>query len=406
MTAPLEGVRAIEWATLANGPMIGVQLGWMGADVIKVEERGVDDMSRGVATSGGIDMKMRTGINLMHEDANRNKRSMTLDLKKEKGKEILYKMVEQSDVFYTNYYKATAVRLGLDFKTLSQYNPKLVYCTNSGFGSKGPDKKKRCFDPLGQARSGLMSAFGDPDGEPSLIVGYACDILGATMGAYGILAALVARELHGVGQEIDTSILDSGMWLNQSNISAALWRGKNRRKWSPFTTNNPLANHYQCKDGKWLELCEVRSADKFWHEFCQILGIEDIENDPRFADFQSRSKHIKEAVQAIRKVFVTKTREEWMNFFEEKKAGFAYAPLHEFLDVAKDPQVIANDYIIDFDHPVQGPVKLVNFPVQFSETPAGPKSAAPECGQHTEEILLDFGYSWEDITELREQEVI
>ncbi|MFC1533702.1 CaiB/BaiF CoA transferase family protein [Thermodesulfobacteriota bacterium] len=405
MSMPLEGIRAIEWAQAANGPMIGVQLGWMGADVIKVEERGVGDMTRGQASIGGVSMKLKSGRNLAHEDSNRNKRSITLDLKADKGKEILYDLVKQSDIFFTNYSKSTAIRLGLDYETLSKHNPQIIYCSNSGFGSKGPDKDKRCFDPLGQARSGLMSAYGEPDGDPSLIVGYACDILGATIGAYGIVAALVARERLGIGQEIDTSILDSGMWLNQSNLSAALWLERNRKKWSRYTTKNPLTNHYKCMDGKWIELSEVQS-DRFWKEFCDILEVPEMEKDPRFVTAKERTENSKEAVLALDEVFAKKTREEWLNHFDNRGARFAYAPLNEFLEVPNDPQVIANDYIIDYDHPVLGDVKVVNFPVQFSKTPAKIKSPAPECGQHTEEVLLEFGYSWEQITELKDQEVI
>jgi CoA:oxalate CoA-transferase len=405
VSMPLEGIHAIEWAQAANGPMIGVQLGWMGADVIKVEERGVGDMTRGATELGGVPMALRGGANLNHEDANRNKRSITLDLKKKEGKALLYKLIEKADIFFTNYNKTTATKLGLDYATLSRYNPRIIYCSNSGFGSKGPDKDKRCFDPLGQARSGLMASFGDPDGDPSLIVGFACDILGATVATYGILAALVARERLGIGQEIDTSILASGMWLNQSNLSAALWLGRNRKKWSRFTSNNPLTNHYKCKDGKWIELSEVQS-DRFWHEFCQIMGIEALEHDPLFADSRKRAENRVEAVRKLDEVFVTKTRQEWMRLYEERGVRFAYTPLNECNEVAADPQVIANDYIIDAEHPVLGKVKLVNFPIQFSKTPAQSKSSAPECGQHTEEVLLENGYSWEQIAELKSQEII
>ena len=250
-----------------------------------------------------------------------------------------------------------------------------------------------------------MAAFGEPDLEPSLIIGYACDILGATIGTYGILAALVAREQLGIGQEIDTSILNSCMWLNHMNLSVALWQGRNRRKWSRYTSSNPLTNHYKCKDGKWLEICEPQS-DRFWQEFCQTLGIEEMEHDPRFADFQKRAENREATVRALDDVFATRTREKWLKLFEEREVRFAYTPLHKHLDVANDPQVIANDYLIGYEHPVLGKVKLVNFPVQFSKTPAQVRSAAPEFGQHTEEILLEFGHSWEEITELKNQEVV
>ncbi len=405
MSMPLEGIRAVEWAQAANGPMIGVQLGWMGAEIIKVEDKVKGDMTRGQATMGGLTMALPGGLNLSHEECNRNKRSITVDLKQDKGKEILYRLIEKADIFYTNFSKSVGTRLKIDYKTLSKYNPKLIYCTNSGFGSKGPDKDKRCFDPLGQARSGLMASYGDPNGDPSLMVGFPGDILGATMGTYAILAALVARERLGIGQEVDTSILSSCMWLNQSNLAVALWQGRTRHKWSRFSSNNPLTNHYKCKDGKWLEMCEVQS-DRFWHEFCQVMGLEDMENDPRFSDFLKRAENRIEAVKLLDKAFTARTRDEWLKHFEEKGAKFAYTPLHEFLDVDNDPQVKANDFIIDYEHPVLGKLKMQNFPVQFSKTPAKVRSAAPEFGQHTEEILLEYGYSWEDIAAMKEKAVV
>ncbi len=405
MSMPLEGIRVIEWAQAGNGPIMGVQLGWLGADVIKVEDKTRGDMTRGWGVIGGVSMEMTAGRNLAHEHTNRNKRSITIDLKKAKGKEILYHMVEKSDVFFTNFRKSTAAKLGVDYKTLSRYNPKLIYCTNGGFGPKGPDSDKRAFDPLGQARSGLMAAFGEPDADPSLIIGFPMDILGATIGAYGIVTALLVRERFGIGQEVDSSLLTSAMWLNQNNLEAALWLGRTRKKWSRYKGNNPLTNHYKCKDGKWIEICEVQS-ERFWHEFCQVMGIAELEHDPRFADVQKRSENAVEGVRILDKAFAAKTREEWLKLFDKHKVGFAHSPLNEFADIATDPQVLANDYILDYEHPVVGKVKLVNFPVQFSQTPTAVRREAPECGQHTEEILLEFGYSWEEITELKDEEVV
>jgi crotonobetainyl-CoA:carnitine CoA-transferase CaiB-like acyl-CoA transferase len=136
------------------------------------------------------------------------------------------------------------------------------------------------------------------------------------------------------------------------------------------------------------------------------LGLEEMEHDPRFVDSQKRAENVSDAVRALDDIFATKSREEWLKLFDERGVGFAYAPLNEFADIATDPQILANDYVIDYEHPVVGKVKLVNFPVQFTKTPAQVKSEAPECGQHTEEILLEFGYSWEEIAELKDQEVI
>jgi crotonobetainyl-CoA:carnitine CoA-transferase CaiB-like acyl-CoA transferase len=402
----LSGIRAIEWATFGNGPIIGVILGDLGAEVIKLEDRVAGDPSRGISAFQGVGTKGPGGINLVFESSNRNKKSIRVDLKKEKGRELIHRLVEKSDVFYTNYRKSVAKRQGMDYETLSKRNPRLVYGRASGLGPEGPENEKRAFDPVGLARSGLMSAAGERESPPGQIVGAIVDTMGATMTAFGIVGALFARERFNIGQEVDASLLGSGMWAQFSNISLTLLRGRTMARHSRARAKNPLANVYQCKDGEWLSLAEPQS-DRYWPQFCKALGIESLEKDPKFSDEWRRREHCEEFVSILDKIFAEKTRGEWVDIFQRQGKQFiAWERVQTIPDLVQDPQVIANRYLSDFDHPVLGNIKVQPFPVGFGKTPVGPRSPAPEFGQHTEEVLLKIGYTWDDITRLQDEEVI
>jgi crotonobetainyl-CoA:carnitine CoA-transferase CaiB-like acyl-CoA transferase len=402
----LSGIRAIEWATFGNGPIIGVILGDLGAEVIKLEDRVAGDPSRGISAFQGVGTKSPEGINLVFESSNRNKKSIRVDLKKEKGRELIHRLVEKSDVFYTNYRKSVAKRQGMDYETLSKHNPMLIYGRASGLGPEGPENEKRAFDPVGLARSGLMSAAGERESPPGQIVGAIVDTMGATMTAFGIVGALFARERFNIGQEVDASLLGAGMWAQFSNISLTLLRGRTMSRHSRAGAKNPLANVYQCKDGEWLSLAEPQS-DRYWPQFCKVLRIESLEKDPRFSDEWKRREHCEAFVSILDKIFAEKTRAEWVDIFQKQGKQFiAWERVQTIPDLVHDPQVIANRYLVDFAHPVLGNIKVQPFPIGFGKIPVRPRSHAPEFGQHTEEVLLEIGYTWDDIAQLQDEEVI
>jgi len=406
MAEPLEGIRVLECGGYLSAPSAGYMLGDLGAEVIKVEDRVKGDPVRGMSSTFGRGMIMPDGTNILFETANRNKKSLTLDLKKKKGKELLYRLVALSDVFCTNYSRSAIDSLGIDYKTLKKHNPKLVYGLATGYGSLGPESEKRAYDTIAQARSGIMGTVGEPDGPPLQIAGAIFDQMTGTLLVNGILAALAARDRQGSGQEVEVSLLGSGIHMQAYNINVALLRGRPMPRPSKKTLKNPLANHYQCADGKWLLLAEPQS-DRFWHDFCLALGIEKLEKDAKFATAKDRRDNFLELSATLEKVFKTKTRDEWMTILQTKGKGIAFAPVLELTELGSDPQVLANEYITEVDHPTLGKVKMTGIPIKFSGTPAQIKSFAPNFGQHTEEVLMNIlGYSWEEIGKLKDEEVI
>lgn len=403
MPLPLEGIRVLDWTVFQQGPVATAMLGDLGADVIKIEERVSGDPARGTMRVVGAMFHM-AGHNFYWENNNRNKRGIALDLKKPQGREIAHRLVQRSDVFVQNFRHGVAVRLGLDYDTLSHLNPRLIYASANGFGSQGPDADEPAFDPLAQARSGIMTTVGDPDMPPLRINGAIADGAAAIMLAYAIMTALLVRERFGIGQEVESSLLGSMIALQSINVAASTIVGEDFPRRSRTQVGNPLYNHYRCGDGKWLCL-GMMHPDRFWGHFSHAVGLGELEKDPRFATSEAMSQHGEELVAILDRLFASRPRAEWLKLLDEK-GDFNFAPVNEVDDLVHDPQVLANDYITDFTHPSWGPIKVVGIPVKFSRTPGSLRRAAPEFGQHTEEVLLEIGYSWEEIDRLRAEEVL
>jgi crotonobetainyl-CoA:carnitine CoA-transferase CaiB-like acyl-CoA transferase len=408
MTGPLAGIKIIDWTQWQMGTVATAMLADMGAEVIHVENRVTGDAGRGLALRG-----LPCGINgrsAYFEYVNRGKKGLTLDVNKDKGKEVMYRLVRKADIFVHNFRQGVPERLKLDYETLSGYNPRLIYAAASGYGPKGPEAKEPALDPMGIARSGIMYLVdGDPDTPPQAIFGGIADQMGAIMTAYGILLALVARERQGIGQKVDSSHLGSMIALEGLTISLEGIFGeagvKAFAKRSRKRENNPLMNFYQCQDGKWLQLGMLQS-DRYWPAICKGLGIEHLEKDPRFDSAAKRAENREEINALMDERFITRPAAEWMKRL--KGAGDVICvPVQGVQDLFNDPQVKANDYIIDCRHEVMGDIKAVGLPVQLSKTPGQVNCQAPEFGQHTEEVLAEMaGYSWEEITQLRNEEVI
>ncbi len=400
---PLQGIRVIDWTIWQQGPVCSEMLGDLGADVIKIEERVGGDPGRGMTKLSGVDLGDRP--NFYFEANNRNKRGITVDLKTSEGREIIYKLVAQSDVFVQNFRKGVAERLGLAYADLKKHNPKLIYATATGYGPHGPESGDPSFDQLGLARSGIMYAAGEPDMPPLAIAGGIADQMGAIMLAYGVLAALVARERYGIGQAVDGSHLGSMMALQGLSVSARLMWGFAIPRMPRRYQANPLWNHYQCQGGRWICLGMLQ-PDRYWADFCRAIERPELAADERFADLRARAANAPAAIEILDAVFASKPLAEWLTIL---RAGgdFIFCQVNAVDDLPDDPQVRANDYIVDFDHPRFGPTEVIGLPVHLSETPGSVRLPAPEFGEHTELILTELlGYSWEEVAALKEREVI
>lgn len=379
-------------------------LGDMGARVIKIEQRGTGDPGRYLASGGGVESRDKP--NWYFESNNRNKESITVDLKQPEGREIILALAEKADIFVQNYRLGVAARLGLDYESLKARNSKIIYASATGYGPKGDEAAEPSFDYLGLARSGIMNAAGEPDMNPQAIAGGIADQMGAIMLAYGVLNAVIARERFGIGQEVNSSHLGSMTFLQGLAVSMKLMAGKAMPRSFRSEAYNPLWNHYRCADDRWIALAMLQS-DRYWSDFCRVIERPELANDNRFTDMDMRRRNRKECVAVIDAAFARRPLSEWMQRLKDDPGDFIYTMVSSVDDLPEDPQVIANNYIVDFEHPQLGPTKMVGVPVELSETPGSIRRAAPELGQDTELVLMDIlGWDWDRISQLKRDEAI
>ena len=386
-------------------PSAGALLADWGAEVIKVEPPS-GEMLRGIRRTLGMDTVAKSDgveVHWVIQVLNRNKKGLAVDLKQESGRDVLYKLVERVDVFMSNYELGSLERLGLDYATLSQLNPKLVYATLTGYGTVGPDKDERGFDySAAWARSGMQYLIGEPGSPPPPQRPGLMDRVAAADIVAGVLAALLHREKTGKGQELRCSLYHTGVWSLCWDIQGALM-GIPVPKHDRTKASNPLWNTYRAKDNRWFMLVMLQ-ADVHWPDFCRAIERPELENDPRFNNMEVREQHSEELIVILDDVFASQNMEEWERRFRENNC--IYGRVATPGEVTVDPQASANEFFAEIDHPSVGHMKLVNTPVKFCQNPASVRTPAPEIGQHTEEILLDLGYGWEDISQLKEQGVI
>jgi crotonobetainyl-CoA:carnitine CoA-transferase CaiB-like acyl-CoA transferase len=407
---PLDGIRIVDWTIWQQGPVAGAMLGDLGAEVIKIEERERGDGGRAMLSFD------ESGKSPYWEMNNRNKKSITIDLKNPEGVELVRRLIDRSDVFVQNFRPSIAEKVGLDYETLRKRNPRLIYASASAFGLVGPESRARAYDLLGQARSGFLLRDGHEE-EPDTPDGGLADQMGAIMLAYGVLAALMARERHDVGQRVDTSLLGSMMWLRGLPVVRELMKqdgqraksemGKHRKSKKPSRTDpgNPLWNTFKCGDGRWLALACV-TTDPHWPVVLEALGNPPELNDSCYADHWGRCSHAAQATAILDPIFASQPRAHWL----ERLVGAHDLPvcaINTTEEAANDPQAILNGYVTTLNHPSYGEIKLPGFPVSLSETPARIRRQAPEFGEHTEAVLMDLlGLEWSELTALRERRVI
>ena len=404
MPLPLEGILVLDWTIWQQGPVCSSMLGDMGADVIKIEQAGTGDPGRWLLAAGGHSAEDRP--NWYFEANNRNKRSMTLDLKQPEAVDVVHALAAKADVFVQNFRKGVSDRLGIGYEDLRKVNSKLIYASATGYGKEGDESGEPSFDHLGLARSGIMNAAGEPGMPPLGIAGGVADQMGAIMLAYGIMTALLARERHGMGQEVNASHLGSMTYLQGLSVSMKTMAGIAMPRSFRHKAYNPLWNHYRCKDDLWIALAMLQ-PDRYWSDFARIIGRPELAEDPRFDIMAHRSANAEDCIALLDEIFATRSREEWLQRIREDGADLIYTIVNSVDDLPTDPQVLANGYVTEVDHPQHGPLEMVGLPVALSETPGSIRRVAPELGAHTEEVLMDvLGWDWDRIGELRDKKVI
>jgi len=391
MASALEGIKILDLSRLLPFNYCTLMLADLGAEVLKIEEPKVGDYMRWLPPK----LKEEGAVWLM---ANRNKKSMTLNLREEKAKEILRRLVKEYDVLFESFRPGVMKKLGVDYETMKEINPGLVFCSATGYGQDGPYKNRPGHDMNYISIAGILEATGRHTGEPVLPGIPIADMSIGIFSAFSILAGIISRDRTGKGQYIDMSMTDCMVSYNMANIANYI-----ASKQYPssellgITGENPCYNVFKTKDGKFISQGNIE--DKFWINLLKLIGREDLKE----YQYATGERH-KTAMEEIQKVFLTKTRKEWLDIFEGQDV--CYAPINDVEDMIADPHVQHREMIKEMEHPIEGKVTTVGFPFKFSETPAEIRTPTPGLGQHTEEILIGMGYKEKDITEMREKKII
>jgi len=396
MPLPLQHIRVLDLSRVLAGPHCTMLLGDLGAEVIKVErpQTGDDTRQWGPPFTGGE--------STYYLACNRNKKSITLNLKSERGQQLALALAAKSDVLVENLLPGTLDEFGLGYEALKKANPRLVYCSISGFGQDGPYRDRPGYDLLVQAMGGVMSITGEPDGEPMKVGVAISDITSGLYAATAILAALNARERTGVGDRIDISLLDSTVsWL--ANVASAyLVTEKNPKRYGNAHASIVPYQAFHASDGYFV--VAVGNDDQ-WQRFCRAVERPDLAADERFKTNPLRVKHREVLISILTEYFVTKSMAHWLEHLE--KGEVPAAPVNTFDHVFTDPQVRARQMAIDVPHPTIGNLRMVGSPLKMESLKERPFAAPPLLGQHTAEVLLQqLGLQQEEVEVLRREGVI
>ncbi len=396
MSGPFEGVRVLEVAAWTFVPGAGAIMADLGADVVKVEPPGGDPQRALHNSLNANDPAPKPYV----EIPNRGKRSITVDLRIPAGQQVLHRLADAADVFLTSYLPAVRRRLHLDVDDLVATNPQLIYVRGSGWGSRGTMTNVGAFDiAAAWAAAGTQHKLTPPGSdEPVTQPAAFYDLQGSNSIAGAVAMALFRRERTGRGAMIDVSLLNTGMWAMSPDLFAAAEGGLPRQ--NRHAANNPVVNTYRTKDDRWLNLVCMQS-DRYWTELCGLLGRDDLAADARFADAAQRFNNRSACIAELDATFATRSLAEW----QKALADFSgvWSTVATFEEIRRSAQVAANGYLPEVIGHDGTPFQLVAPPYQFDEQPTRPRGPAPEVGQHTEEVLLDSGLSWEEIGACHEQ---
>ncbi|HEU5019601.1 MAG TPA: CoA transferase [Pseudolabrys sp.] len=395
-TGPLAGLKVIDLTHVMAGPTCTLMLADMGADVIKVEK-----------TPNGDDTRSTVPPKIGEEAAaflmmNRNKRGIVLDLKTEGGKRILRRLIATADVLVENFGPGVMERLGFGYEDLRKEHPALIYCSLSGFGRTGPYKDRRGFDLVAQAMSGIMSFTGErPDGPPVKCGAPLSDITAGLLAAMGILAAYSHRLKTGEGQRVETSLYEAALVQTYWQSAIALATGVAPHAMGSAHPLNAPYQAFEASDG-WIVVGGANQ--KNWLRLVEALGAPELAGDPRFVTGADRMGHLKELEAELSARFKTKPAQHWLDVLEAK--GVPCGPVHDMLQALSDPQTLARKMVVEVDHTTLGPVKTLGLPVKFSGTPGKVRTGAPLYGEHTREVLREYGFNDQQIADLENESAI
>lgn len=393
MPLPLAGVRVLDVSQVMAGPYACMLLADMGADVIKVEPPDGGDQTR-----GAMGFKLKGNDSMGFLNMNRNKRSITLNLKSEAGRQVLFRMVKDADILVENYRPGVVKRLGIDYETLSAINPKLVYASISGFGQTGPWAGRPGFDLMAQAMSGVMSVTGYPGGPPVKAGVPVADIGCALFATYAMLAAYIGVKTSGRGQHIDASLFDSALAFSVWDIAQYWGTGEPPE---PLGTANRMSAPYQAVKSSDGFFVMGATNQKLWKQLCGVLQRQDLLDDPRFSTVSLRLANRKALIEALEVSFVTRTSAEWIEGLLD--VGIPAGPILTYPEAFESEHGRHRKMRMEIDHPVEGKVPNIGFAVKLSGTPQQVRMPPPLLGEHTQAVLAEMGMDAAERAELQAQ---
>lgn len=391
MSKPLDGVKVLDLTRVLAGPYCTMLLADMGADVVKVERPGSGDDTRAYGPP------FLDGESAYFLSVNRNKRSMTLDLKNEKALELLRRLLETADVLVENFRPGTMEDFGLGYEEARRLNPRLVFCSISGYGHSGPNAELPGYDLIIQGEGGIVSLTGSPEGPPYKAGTSQADVVAGMMGFQGILLALIARANSGVGQKVDIGMLDSQVALLTYQAGIYFATGDSpTRMGNQHPTIAPYET-YRCKDGYVNVAC---GNDNLWRTFCRAVGEDGWAEDPRYRTNAERVNNRRQLGELMEPLMLERTAQEWVDVLQ--KHGIPCGRIQTVGEVCESPQIKGREMVVRLNHPKAGPIRVTGVPIKLSETPGAVESPPPLLGEHTDEILSDWlGVSPSELESLR-----